>query len=215
MAELVINAEKRELSTKGYLNTLRKNSKVPGVYYTQQEEPLNIAISEYDINRLVYTTETHVVTLKIEDKEVGICVLKDVQFDPLTDKVIHFDFHGVTVGQEFELQVPVSLVGQAPGVREGGMLEQFLHKLDVACLPKYIPQQLEIDVSELNIGDSVHVKDLSFENIRILNPEEVIVVTVSKTRESMADGETEEGAEEEATEPEVIGKGSDDSEGEE
>ena len=213
MAEIVINAEKREISTKGYLNTLRKNSKVPGVYYTQQEEPLNIAISEYDINRLVYTTETHVVTLKIDDKEAGICVLKDVQFDPLTDKVIHFDFHGVTVGQEYELQVPVSLIGQAPGVREGGMLEQFLHKLDVACLPKHIPEQLEIDVSELHIGDSIHVKDLSYENIRILNPEEVIIATVSKTREAMTVGEEEE--EEAATEPEVIGKGSDESEGEE
>ncbi|NOX17957.1 MAG: 50S ribosomal protein L25 [Chlorobi bacterium] len=214
MAEIVINAEKRELSTKGYLNTLRKNSKVPGVYYTQQEEPLNIAISEYDINRLVFTTEMNVVNLKIDEKEAGVCVLKDVQFDPLTDKVIHFDFHGVTVGQEFELQIPVSLVGQAPGVREGGMLEQFLHKLDIACLPKYIPQQLEIDVSELNLGDSVHVKDLNFENVRIINPAEVIVVTVSKTREAMATDEVEEDAEEAATEPEVIGKGSDDAEDE-
>ncbi len=212
MAEIIINAEKRELSTKGYLNSLRKESKVPGVFYTQQENPLPIAISEYDINKLVYTTETHVVNLKINEKEAGQCILKDVQFDPLTDKIIHFDFHGVTVGQEMELQVPISLVGQAPGVREGGMLQQFIHKMDVACLPKNIPDQLEIDVSGLNIGDSIHVKDLSYENIRILNPEEVIVATVSKTRESMAVDEEEE---EVATEPEVIGKGSDEADGDE
>jgi len=102
-------------------------------------------------------------------------------------------------------------LGSAVGVKEGGLLQESMHKLNVECLPKNIPQSLEIDVTELNIGDTIHVADLNFENITILNPEDTIVVSVvlpKVEKEVEPAEEGEEFAEEEgAAEPEVIGKG--------
>ncbi|MBU1095582.1 MAG: 50S ribosomal protein L25 [Ignavibacteriae bacterium HGW-Ignavibacteriae-2] len=204
MAEKSLIANKREISTKGAINQMRKAGIVPGVYYAKGQEPIAFSVSEIALKPLIYTAETHIINLVVDDKEPVKGVVKAVQFDPVTDRVVHFDIQGVTMGESIGLQVPILIVGTAPGVKEGGLFQQYLHKLDVECLPRFIPENLEINISGLNLGDSIHVRDLSFENITIVNSEDTAVVAV----ETIRGGDIEEESDsEEITEPEVIGKG--------
>jgi large subunit ribosomal protein L25 len=178
MAEVNIISEKREKTTKSAVNQLRKAGNVPGVLYSNEmEHPINFVTSELALRPVVYTKEMHLVNLKIDDKEYK-CILKDTQFDPLTDKLIHVDFQAIKVGQAIQVHVPIKLEGQAIGVRTGGRLQQHLYKLDIECLPKDIPDIFPLDISELEIGGAIHVKDLSLGNINILNNEDNLIVAI-------------------------------------
>jgi large subunit ribosomal protein L25 len=208
MAEISLNATKRDKSTGGVLNQLRKEGKVPCVYYSKGNEAIAFSALEVDLNPLIFTSDTNLIHLKIDDMEQLDCIVKDVQFDPITDKIIHIDFMGITYGQLLQLQVPVALVGNAEGVKQGGLLQHFIHKLDVECLPKNIPDHLEIDVTSLRVGDTIHVRDLQYENLTILNSEDAAVVSVTVPRLAVEEEEVEAvELEEEVAEPEVIGKG--------
>ena len=117
---------------------------------------------------------------------------------------------GITRGEKIQLEIPLQLIGNAIGIKDGGILQQSLYKIDVECLPKNIPQYLDIVISDLALGDSIHVSDLSYDNITILSVPESIVVSVNhpKVEAEVAVEEGEEIAEEEeSAEPEVIGKG--------
>jgi large subunit ribosomal protein L25 len=165
----------------------------------------------------VFTAKAHLIALKMEGLTDQECIIKEVQFDPVTDKIIHFDLIGLTKGEKLEIDVPVQLKGSAVGIKEGGVLQHPLHKLTIRCFPKDIPQYLEIDVSNLSIGDAVHVSDLVYENIEILNPKEAVIASVVHPKieaEPVAPVEGVEGVEAPA-EPEVIGKGKADKEEEE
>ena len=182
MAELTLKAEKRKVSTQGVLKQIRKNAKVPGIYYATDSAPMPITVEENELNKFVYTKEAHIAMFEIDGQEPLRAIVKEVQFDPLSDKIIHFDLLGMTAGQTLQLEIPVALEGQPKGVREGGVLQQFMYKLDVECLPKNIPDQITLDVSDLGIGDSILVRDLSFEDFNILNADTVMVVSVAKAR---------------------------------
>ncbi len=208
METVALEAQARKNFGKRSRNLLRNQGKVPGVYYSRHDEPIPIEVPKAAIQPLVYSSATHLILLKVEDNGEFECVLKDVQFDPVTDEIIHVDLMGLKQGETFQLEVPIQLVGTSVGVREGGLLQHALHKVEIECLPKDIPQHLEIDISNLNVGDSVHVKDLNFENIKILNPEDTIVVSVVHPKVEKEEEPTEELLEgEEAKEPEVIEKG--------
>lgn len=207
MAEFSLKAKKRELTTKGYLTDLRKKGFVPGVFYIKNEESKPIYVTESELRKFVYTPETHIIALTIDEGEEIHCIISDVQFDPVTDKIIHFDLHGVTYGQVIHVQIPIQLVGTAVGVKEGGILQHQLHKVDVECLPRHIPKHLEVDISELKIGDSIRISDLNFENIKLLNPPDATVVSVIHSRVETAETKEVLPGEEQPTEPEVISKG--------
>ena len=210
MEKVTLEAIERKSISKHSTKIVRNSGKVPGVFYSRHVEPIAIEVPQKLINPLVFTAKTNLVSLIIENHDEYECVIKDVQFDPVTDEILHFDLLGVTRGEVIQLEVPVQLLGNAIGVKEGGILQQNLHKFDVECLPKDIPQYLNIDVSELKLGDSIHVGALSFENVTILNPEDTVVVAVTHPKIEK-EVEVEEGEEivegEEAAEPEVIGKG--------
>jgi large subunit ribosomal protein L25 len=208
MAELTLNVKKREISTKGALNKLRKEGYVPGVFYAkEQKDQFYFYLPEKDLNPLIYTSETHMVTLKSDDGAEYKAILKDTQFDPVTDRVIHVDFQGITFGEVITVQIPVVHVGASEGVKEGGILTQFIHKLDIECLPRQIPDKIEVDISHLGIGDSLHVKDVKVENAKILNPEDAIIFTITPPKTGVEEVPTEAEEEEEKAEPEVISKG--------
>lgn len=208
MADVNLSAKKREITTKGSVNQMRKDGLIPGVFYSKGIDPLTIAVDEVSLKSLVFTSETHMIHLKVDDNEPVRCILKDVQFDPVSDRIIHFDLYGVTAGQQLQLQVPLQIVGSAIGVKEGGQLQVQLHKLDIECLPKNIPDHIQIDVTNLNIGDSVHAGDISMENIKVLNPEGVLIVTVAAPKgDAVEDEAVVEEIGEESSEPEVINKG--------
>jgi len=214
MAEVTLEAKKREISTKGAINQIRKDGKVPGVFYMKGNEGIPIVVEENDINHLVFTSESHLIQLKIEGAKEDMyeSILKDIQFDPVTDKVVHFDLRGITRGEVIQLEIPLMLNGTPVGIKEGGILQQVLHKLQIECLPRHIPAHLEFDVTELKFGETVTVADLNFENVTILNNESSVVLSIVAPK--MVEEETEEGEEEllgaegeEMEEPEVIKKG--------
>jgi large subunit ribosomal protein L25 len=209
MEKVVLKANVRKTGTKSDKNQLRKSGIVPGVYYSKHDQPVSISIPENSINPLVFTAETHLISLQLDEGQEHDCIIKDVQFDPVTDKVVHFDLLGLTAGEKFQLEVPILFIGSPVGIKEGGVLQQFLHKLEVECLPVDIPQHLEVNIQNLAIGDSIHVKDLKFENIELLNDEDAVIVSVAHPKVEAEPVAAEEGAieGEESAEPEVIGKG--------
>ncbi len=204
MEKVVIEAKKRTKIDKASRSALRKEGKVPAIFYSKHHEPQAIEISERAIHPLVFTSKTSLISLNVEGQEEQDCIIKDVQFDPVTDKIVHIDFLGLKKGEKIQIEVPVQLVGNPIGIKEGGVLQHILHKLEIECLPADIPEHLEIDVTNLKLGSSIHVSDANFDNIQILNsPESVIAsVTHPKVEKEAVPAEGEE-----VKEPEVIAKG--------
>lgn len=198
MTEITLSAEVRKTG-KSVSNQLRRAGKIPGIYYAPGEEPLPIAVKESELKNLIYTTEAHVVKLKLNDGKEFQCILKDVEFDPVTDKPIHFDLYGLKAGAKITLEVPIVLVGKAPGVEKGGIIEHLLHAVEIECSSDAIPEHIEVDISKLDIGDSIHVRDLSIPGVKILENELAVVVAIVPPRGF----EAEAGAKPEEAQPSV------------
>ncbi len=199
MSDVVIEAVERNTG-KQHAKALRRKGMVPGIVYGEGKEGIPIAVREQSLWPLVYTQHFHTVTLKIDGQPDQTCILKDFQLDPITDRIVHFDFQLLTEGHKITVEVPVTLVGEAPGTKVGGILQQAVSKLEIECLPTNIPDHIEIDISELKIGDSISVADLTLPNIEILNdPEEVIVTIIAPAKEAEvsgaeeSEGETQQG----------------------
>jgi len=207
MEKTTLKASERKTITKSSKNKIRNEGRIPGVFYSKHNAPIHIDVADKAIKPLVFTSKTHLISLEIDGHEEQECIIKDVQFDPVTDRVIHFDLLGLTKGEKIILDIPVQLVGTPIGVKEGGIIQHIRHKLEVECLPRNIPEDITIDVSGLKLGDSIHIADLKLEDIEFIEPKEAMIVQVThaKIREEAAPAE--EGAEEELAEPEVIGKG--------
>ena len=217
MKTVTLEANKRKDTNKATRNRLRREGRVPGVFYSKRSDTIPVDVLEKKIRPLVFTAKTNLISLKIDGQEELECIIKDIQFDPVTDEIVHFDLLGLTRGEMIQLEVPVQLQGSSLGVREGGLLQHILHKLEVECLPKHIPEHIQIDISELAIGDSVLISDLTVENLTLLNPADALVVAVGHQKVVEEEVEvTEELAEgEEPAEPEIIGKGKPEEEEEE
>lgn len=204
MATLNLNAKIRTGKTKGSRNLLRRQGGVPGVYYVKKSDPISIEALELDLKSFIYTPETYLVNLKLEGKEDATCILKDVQFDPVTDRIVHFDIMGITKGEKIFIEVPITIIGSAIGVKEGGILQHSLHKIEVKCLPSDIPEHIEVSISDLKMGHSIHVRDLKIENVEIVTSGDSVIVGVTAPRAEKVEVPAEG---EETKEPEVISKG--------
>lgn len=176
MSEVVLEAEKRATG-KSVVRKLRRSGLIPGIFYTLGIEPIAIMVKSLALRPIVYTADAKFVRLKV-DGATHDCVLKDVSFDPVTDKIVHFDLLGVSADKAIEIEVPVALHGQAIGVRDGGVLEHGVHKLHVSCLPKDMPSHIDVDVSHLKIGQAIHVSDLAIDTIKILDKPQTVLATV-------------------------------------
>jgi len=213
MQEVVIKAEDRK-NTGKHSKYIRASGMTPGVYYAHGEGNVNIQIAASALDAIVFTSETHIITLQLADGSSRKCILRDVQFDPVTDKPIHFDLQGLREDEKLTIEVPVVLTGGIPkGVRDGGMLQHFVHKVKVSCLPKDIPQKIEIPVGEMGINDFVHVSDLRLPDVTLLENAETAVVGVMPPH--IVKEETPAEVVAEPTEPEVVAKGKKAEEGEE
>jgi large subunit ribosomal protein L25 len=179
MAEITLKAKKKEAILTGTLNQLRKSGVIPGIYYGHGVGNISITATESDLRPIIYTTESHIVNLSLEGESAPLsCILKDVQFHPVSDKPLHFDLFALKAGETITIEVSVHLIGNAVGVKDGGVLQHILHKLQIECLPKNIPSHIDVDVSGLNMNDAVKVGDLNLENITILNDENSSIVAV-------------------------------------
>lgn len=216
MSEVVLNAFVRTETGKA-AHRLRSEDKIPGVYYSRGEENINIAATPLAMKPLIYTTNTHLINLKLDNGVTKSCVLREVQFDPLTDRPVHFDLQGVKENEELMVQVPVILHGSPKGVKDGGLLQFIMHKVRVSCLPKFIPEHIELNVAELGMNDSIHVRDITIPNVKILDNESAAVVAVvppTVIKEEGAAAGAAPDAAAAAAEPEVITKGKKPAEGE-
>jgi large subunit ribosomal protein L25 len=206
MEKVLIEAQKRNKIDKASRSALRKEGKVPAIFYSRHHEALPIQVSERAIHPLVFTAKTHLISLNIEGHEELDCIIKDVQFDPTTEKIVHIDLLGLKKGEKIQIEIPVQLVGTAIGIKEGGILQHTLHKVQIECLPIDIPEHIEIDVTNIKLGHAIHVSDLNYENITLLNNPESIIASVTHPKVEK-EAETVAGETPEVAEPEVISKG--------
>jgi large subunit ribosomal protein L25 len=215
MPEITVNATvRKEVGKKAH--TLRYKEEVPGIFYGHSQSNIPVTISERTLKPLYKTSAAGIINLKLDDGSTHKCILKDIDFDPITDRPVHFDLFGVNESEALTLEVPVLLTGGIPqGVKEGGILQHILHRLKVSCLPKHIPDHIEINVATLGINKSIHVADIKVPNVTIVeNAKTAVVAVVPPVVEKVAEVAATEVAAAPA-EPEVIGKGKKPEEGEE
>lgn len=203
MSEVTLEAQRREAG-RSNARSLRRQSRVPGIFYFHGEEPIPISVHELALRPLIYTTESHLVRMRLDDGSEKTCVLKDMSFDPITDRPTHFDLQGVAANETIRVEIPIVLVGQSVGQRNsGGIIEFSLHKLEVECLPHDIPEHIEVDITELDINQGIHVSDLKVSNFTIVTSPDLGIVSITPPRTGADDTAT-------ITEPEVITKGKSD-----
>ena len=193
MKSITINGSKREHVGKVATKALRNAGKVPCVIYGG-EKPLHFSAQELAFSKLVYTPDAHTVVVILEDGNKIDAVLQDIQFHPVSDKILHVDFFQLHEGKEINMTIPVRVEGTAPGVRDsGGNLQKNKRKLTVRALPKNLPDFLLADVSNLKLNDSITVADLSEETFNILHPDSQVVCQVKISRVSLSVEEEGEG----------------------
>lgn len=167
MAMLELTAVRRRTSGKEGARKLHSLGKVPGIMYGKGLESRSVEFNRRDLEKFLGVARrgTVIVRLNVEDgaeTKESFAVLKDVQTNPRTDRVIHVDFYEVAFGKKFRIEVPIRLKGKAAGIEQGGIVEQVTRSLEVECLPVNVPEFLEVDVSSLEIGDSLHLEDVPF-----------------------------------------------------
>jgi large subunit ribosomal protein L25 len=181
MAELTLVAKKRETG-KQISKQYRREGQVPGVFYRKGSENLNIMAEPLALRPIVYSDVTNVVNLEVDGKTEK-CLLKDVVFDPITDKLVHFDLLGLDENTPVTIKVPFKFSGQAEGVRAGGKLKQVLRKVGITCLPKDLVEFFTIDITNLKIGDTFYVRELEVgEGIEFAVGGDTAICMVSKPR---------------------------------
>ncbi|PIO48997.1 MAG: 50S ribosomal protein L25/general stress protein Ctc [[Chlorobium] sp. 445] len=207
MQTIVLEAEKRNTKTKGALKALRKKGLVPAVLYHKGEPSLTLAVKESALRKLVYTTESHLVNLKFSDGTETQAIMKSRQFDPVSDQILHADFQLLKADEMIETEVPTLFKGTPVGTIKGGRVQVIMHKLRIRTLPADIPEHIEFDISKMDIGDTLHIKEanemFTSAKWKILGDPSISIVSVvapTKAVEIIA-------AETAATEPEVIAKG--------
>ena len=189
MKEISVSGQKRATTGKKATKELRKEGLVPCNLYGEKKgenglpEALAFAIPAAQLRKAVYTPHVYVVNLTI-DGEAHKAVIKEMQFHPTTDALLHIDFFEVNETKPITIGIPVKLTGHAPGVRDGGRLSQAVRKLNVTAPYKQIPEELEIDVTELKLGKAIKVAELNFEGLEIATPAQVVVCSVKATRAS-------------------------------
>ena len=187
MKSIEVKGSLRTETGKKATHELRKNDSIPCVLYgSQKDENGNIidthfAVTNEAVRKLVYTPHIYVVDLNIEGKIVN-AVMKDIQFHPVTDKILHIDFYQIDESNPIVMEVPVQLEGLAEGVKAGGKLSLQMRKLKVKALYNVIPERLVINVSNLGLGKTIKVGELSYEGLELLNAKDAVVCAVKLTR---------------------------------
>ena len=212
MNEFEVVAQPRDALGTGASRRLRRMGRVPGVLYGGSKDPAHISV---DGNRIRKQLENeafaaHILAVKIEDEE-SQAVLKSIQRDPVTDQVIHMDFQRISASSEIHIRVPLHFVNEdvCAGKKAGGIVTHLLVEVEVGCLPKDLPEYVEVDMSALDIGESVHLSELALpEGVRLLalaqNPDNDPPIVSVQHPQKLA-GEGEAPAEEDASEAQASG----------
>ncbi len=210
MEEIILEVELREELGRVKVKDLRTKGFIPAVVYAAGKASQAIKVPRREFLHLLhqYHLENTLINLKIKDdkkQKARACLIKEIQHDPVIGDIIHLDFNEISLTKSIKVNVPVVTKGESIGVKqEGGSLEHILWEIEVECLPTDIPKQIEVDVTQLKMGDSVHIKDIILPgNVKVLNnPEAKVLSIVQPLKEEAAAAPEVEG--EEIQEPEVI-----------
>lgn len=188
MKEISVNGQKRETVGKKASKLLRKEGLVPCNLYGEKVVDGKtvaeaFAIPARDLRKVVYTPHIYVVNLNI-DGTPHKAIMKELQFHPVTDALLHIDFYEINETKDITIGIPVKLNGLAQGVRDGGKINLSIRKIDVKAPYQQIPEQLDIDVTNLQLGKSIKVGELSFEGLELVTSPDVVVCSVKATRAS-------------------------------
>ncbi len=207
MEQIKLEAQLRNEKGKGSLKSLRKDNLIPAVVYRKGEETLSIKFDKKVFYKAIHTQagENVIINLKF-DKESKIkdktAIIKEIQYDPITDEIMHADFNQISLTEKIVVNVPIVSKGESIGSKDGGVLAHVLRELQIECLPTNIPRSIEADITSLNIGDLLHVKDLLVPSgIKVVTDPDSVVFSVEPP---MAEKVEAVAPAEEAEEPEVI-----------
>jgi large subunit ribosomal protein L25 len=216
MERVSIMAEKREEQGKGVARSLRRDGMVPAVLYRGGGSQ-SIKLVKKDLAKLInaMSGEQVMVDLQFKDGEKKLALLKDYQIDPIRGELLHTDFFEVSLTEEVRIPIHVTTLGEPIGVRrDGGILQHTLREVMIECLPDKIPGRIAVDISKLEVGQSVHVSDLKFEEgIRMLTDLNDVIVTVVEAAVEAAPAVAEVAEVAAPAEPEVAKKGKKEEEG--
>ncbi len=219
MQEVLLKVRVREGTGKKYSHKIRAKGEIPGILYGHGKENVPLSVPEHDLWHILHhsTSEHIILSLEIEGSSEGrlTTLLRDVQHHPVTGDILHVDFQRISKDEAVKVDVPIELVGQPKGVKDfGGVLDHTVREVTIKCKPLEIPEILTLDVSHLEIGDSIHVSDLAvaYPNLEILDDPTITIAHVSPPKklevaekleeEAAAAEEAEEKEEEEEAEPE-------------
>ncbi len=201
MRQVSFTVEVRKKTGKEAAKKLRKQGLIPAILYGPQTDPVPLTVRLNELKKILlrHRGEQIIFNLTVQGNGQStqkMALIKELQYHPVTDEIIHADFYEVRMDRPVEVDVPVEIVGKAKGVERGGLLEVLMHEITVSCLPDRIPDKIEIDVSELDVGDTLHIRDLTPpEGVSFAEDPEAPVVTIVEVEEEGAGEEEAEGGE--------------------
>ena len=184
MDRFEIVAHRRESRGKGGARRLRRQGMIPGVLYGPRIESTSVSCELRDVLRVLQHGQNVLIDLKIrdgaasQDEPEHLVMIRDLQVHPITGVPIHADLYEVSMKETMTVEVPIRLVGKPAGAQMGGILEQTRRELEVQCLPGDLPPHIEVDVSHLTIGDSIHVADITVDRVKVLTEPHLTIATV-------------------------------------
>ncbi|MBO6607738.1 50S ribosomal protein L25/general stress protein Ctc [Psychroserpens sp.] len=191
MKSITINGSQRESVGKKATKALRNAGQVPCVLYGGDQN-VHFSAPELAFSKLVYTPNAHTVVIALDNGETYDAVLQDIQFHPVTDRILHIDFYRLFEDKEIAMDIPVHIIGTSRGVLNGGVLRRNRRKLRVKALPKNLPDFLEADITKLKIGGKLYVTALEGEDYTLLHADNTVVVQVKTARTAILDDEDED-----------------------
>ncbi len=203
MEQIELTLQTRNIKGSGAVSRMRRQGILPAIIYGEGAQPQNVLLAEKDFAHIVrhYEASSAIYHLQVMDegKKQGeyMALLKDTQYDPVSDRVMHLDFMRISMDKEISIKVPIILKGTAIGLKkEGATLEHLIRELEIVCLPKNIPHNIEVDVSKVDTHVSIHVKDLALaQGVRTkMDPDAAVVTMVFATREVDAAAATDAAA---------------------
>jgi len=216
--QVTFEVEERSLLGKGAVRRLRALGKVPGNIYGHGREPVAVQANELELTALVsrISVENTLIDLTVGKADPKSVLIREIQRHPYRPRILHIDFFEITAGESLRVAVPIRLEGTPAGVKNGGILQVIRYELEVECLPKDIPEEFVVQIAELGIGDSIHVRDIETGDVDVQDDEGETVCVVVAPKVIPTDEEAAEAAEaEEGVEPEVISARGEESEEEE
>jgi large subunit ribosomal protein L25 len=212
MIQITIDANVRNQAGKGAARKMRHQGEIPGVLYGPRIDPIALSVNEHDFNRIIFKTRGEQVIFTINlgsngsetGKEGRLALIKELQRHPVNDRIRHIDFYAISIEEKIKIEVPVTPVGKAKGVEiSDGVLELIQRTVAISCLPLAIPREIELDVSDLDVGDALHVKDLTPpEGVEFIDPPDTTLLTVVGAAAPAVEEEEIEEEEEAITEEE-------------